>query len=501
MRASDAIANPRRDLRALGPILYALIVDKRQRIKMIASLALILLVSFVGLSYYSYEGARGALLSEIRTSGLPLTRENIYSDIMAAVLPPLNISSLMANDAFLVSWIEGGERDLEALQGYLGRIRERYGYFASFFVSEATGNYYIPQGILKRISKEDAHDVWYYRFAASGARYKLDVDTNQAAGDALTIFINFRVESAGGRFLGVAGVGIEMDNFKRTLLEAQEKYGRHIFMTDPDGVVQAHSETEAIQKASIREMPGLSAIADSLLAKGEEPIDASYEGPAGKSLATSRFMPELDWFLIVEQRELEATAGIRQGLYLALAGGLVASLVILALSIAAIGFYQRKLELAAVTDPLTGAGNRRDFERAFAKAEYRAKRYGAPLSLAIIDVDRFKAINDKVGHQRADEALKRITAALKGGIRATDHLARWGGDEFALILECGLAEAAAKLEALASEIRGIDMPVALSVSAGVASLAEGEGLEALLSRADKALYEAKEAGRDRVVAK
>ncbi len=135
-------------------------------------------------------------------------RENIYSEIQKEIIPPLNISSLMSNDSFLINWATSGEKDREAIIQYLKEIHQRYGCFSTFFISAQTRNYYHFNGILKQISPKDDHDVWYYRFTFSEKNYQLDVDTNQAAGNTLTIFINFRVEDFNGNLIGVTGVGI-----------------------------------------------------------------------------------------------------------------------------------------------------------------------------------------------------------------------------------------------------------------------------------------------------
>lgn len=154
------------------------------------------------------------------------------------------------------------------------------------------------------------------------------------------------------------------------------------------------------------------------------------------------------------------------------------------------------------TDPLTSVGNALAFQEHFEQESARAARYGEPLSLILLDVDRLKAINDRHGHRAGSRALQAVGRALREGGRATDIAARVGGDEFALLAPNTATPAAV---ALAERIRGLVARAhvdGLTVSLGVATLGGARTSDArtLWDRADAALYEAKRRGRNRVVA-
>ena len=149
----------------------------------------------------------------------------------------------------------------------------------------------------------------------------------------------------------------------------------------------------------------------------------------------------------------------------------------------------------ARTDDLTGLPNRRAWDESLERELARAHRDGTPLCIGIADLDQFKVYNDEHGHQAGDRLLKQIAAAWAAELRATDVLARYGGEEFALALPgCDLDDA----NALAERLRAA-MPEAQTCSVGLARWDESETSERLFGRADKALYAAKDAGRDRVV--
>lgn len=163
---------------------------------------------------------------------------------------------------------------------------------------------------------------------------------------------------------------------------------------------------------------------------------------------------------------------------------------------------EEELRVLAVTDPLTGVYNRRHFDAAL-HAEYQcARRYARPTVLIMFDLDGFKAINDTHGHDRGDRLLIEVTALVRTRLRKADTLARWGGEEFMILLpETGLTAAVGLAETLRTTLHGLSGPDDLRVSAsfGVAEHRPGETLEAWLKRVDDLVFTAKRAGRDRVV--
>ena len=161
-------------------------------------------------------------------------------------------------------------------------------------------------------------------------------------------------------------------------------------------------------------------------------------------------------------------------------------------------------ERLSVTDPLTGAWNYRYFERRFEQEIERSRRFGRVLALLMLDIDHFKAVNDRYGHQRGDEVLVEFRGRVTGSVRDIDTFARYGGEEFVLILpetnlEGGLA-VAEKLRVATHRAPFCADGIHLTVSIGVACFPEhATAPEELLRAADEALYEAKLQGRDRVV--
>jgi diguanylate cyclase (GGDEF)-like protein len=154
-----------------------------------------------------------------------------------------------------------------------------------------------------------------------------------------------------------------------------------------------------------------------------------------------------------------------------------------------------RLEAVARTDDLTGLPNRRAWEEELPRELARAQRDERPLSVAMLDLDHFKAFNDRRGHQAGDRLLKQAASDWAARLRIVDVLARYGGEEFALALPgCRLEDALPLLETLRAAT-----PAGQTCSAGVACWDGEESIDELLGRADAALYAAKRAGRNRTV--
>lgn len=162
---------------------------------------------------------------------------------------------------------------------------------------------------------------------------------------------------------------------------------------------------------------------------------------------------------------------------------------------------ERLLQMMAVTDKLTGIPNRHAFEEVGKRYFERAKREAKPLALLMIDIDHFKRINDTFGHPAGDEVLRQVAQTLQRQVRASDFAARYGGEEFVVLLpNCDLPHAQKKAERIRKAVVGLGLEQGrVTVSVGVALAApDQETLEETIERADAALYEAKQAGRNRV---
>jgi diguanylate cyclase (GGDEF)-like protein len=462
--------------------------------KLLAALTAILLASFFVTSLINYQVTRESVREELMNSSLPLTGKNIYSEIHGDMMRPILVASSMASDTFLWDWVKGGEKDVRVIKRYLGELKHKNDFLLSFFVSHVSDTYYYNGGVLKKVAPRDPLDVWYYAFLRTGKEYMLNVDHSEAENGRLSIFVNHRVRDEHGKLLGVTGVGLDMTRAAGLLVKAREQYGRDVYLVDRDGLVQVHPDMVKIKSHSIMKEKGLGAIADKVLKPRAKPESFEFDRNGEHILLSALYIPEFEWYLLVEQNEGEALSAARDNLYRTLLIGFIASLLIIFLCVALVNHYQGRLEDLIKTDPLTGAVNRRGLEEAFGRAVHRNERNGTEYSIVLIDLDGFKDINDRHGHLEGDRLLRKTAEAIRNDVRPMDTVSRWGGDEFMVLLEGDADQAMHAVERFQNTLGTMDTVEPITFSCGLSEYRPGDSLDALFHRADLAMYKAKSEG-------
>jgi diguanylate cyclase (GGDEF)-like protein len=216
------------------------------------------------------------------------------------------------------------------------------------------------------------------------------------------------------------------------------------------------------------------------------------------------YIPELNWYLFVEKDESQALAEVRKTLYINLGVCLLITVLVVMLMNLSLSRYQRRIEEMASTDKLTGLLNRQAYDILMDKLMAEHARQPRPISVLLLDLDHFKSVNDQYGHAMGDRVLRNVAGQLRQVLRKSDIAVRWGGEEFLVVLDsCALDEArqiAEKIrQRIAQECQDVDgKRVGLSVSIGVSQFSGTELPDQTISRADAGLYQAKNAGRNRV---
>ncbi len=469
--------------------------------RLIATITILLVAGFVGTSLFAFFAARDSVRYSIERDSLPASADYVHSALQKKLIEPVFISSMMGNDTFLHDWVSQGELDSKEVITYLSEIRSRYGAFTTFFVSDRTSRYYQADGILKSVSPDEPRDAWYYRVRLMADPYEINLDPDMAHGDALTIFINYRVLDRSGAFLGAAGVGLAFESMNGTVEMLQNQHDTSAYLVDPAGRILVGSPYGTTPAATVQDDPALRAIATEAMTAGGGSF--RYRRDGGERLLLVKFLPELGWYLFVEGTQAAAMSGASRALWFNLVIFALIVAVVIAITAITVDRYQSRLERTASYDQLTGALNRMAFAVLCDHAVKEARRTGTALSVAIFDIDNFKRVNDEFGHAAGDKALKLVVAGGQSGLRQVDPLCRWGGEEFvALLSSCdtaGAIIAAEKFRGFATALCAIEGPTSVTLSAGVATLRPNETFYALVSRADEALYLAKRAGRNRTL--
>ena len=473
------------------------------RYRLIAVVVLLLISGFTATNLINYYISRDAIRNSIVSNELPLSSYTIFTEIQADLLKPIFVSSLMAQDTFLRDWVIEGEKTPDAMQRYLNEIKNRYGAFTSYFISDQTLNYYHFSGLSRRLRQEDPADSWFWNIKKKGDPYEINLDYNKEQDSTLTVFINYRVMDYENNFIGVTGVGLGLESVRALIERYQRNFRRTIYFIDRQGQIQLHSREPADQP-SIMEQSGLRPIAHQILS--QEYGTFTYERDGELMLLTSRYIPELKWYLLVELKEADAVAEIRRSLFMNLGiGAAVILLISLIIAVTINGFHAR-LEQMATTDKLSGLGNRQYFDLILAREMQNFQRHLQPFSLILLDIDYFKKVNDQYGHAIGDCVIRQISHTIGDCIRASDSLCRWGGEEFVILApDCTTSDARLMSEkirlAVEQSLPVVESPeLKVTLSAGVTMVHGNDTTSQIFSRADKALYRAKASGRNRVEA-
>ncbi len=469
-------------------------------------LLFLLLGGFLTTTLFSYYTSLKAVRSSILSTELPLTSDNVYSEIQRDLVRPVLIASMMANDTFLHDWIKHGEQNPEQITRYLREVQNRHNAFTSFFVSEKTRTYFQSRGILKQVAQDEPRDAWYFRARELSEPYEINVDIDMANQDSMAIFINYRVLDEAQHFLGVTGVGLSVESVGKLIDTYQKRFDRTVYLVNQRGVISLTGEAggpfgNRAGKA-IADIEGL----DGLLAQMPELRDGSYEYEyeGHRYFVNVRYIPELKNYLFVTKHDGGQTAEIRQSLWLSVLMCLLVTAVVMTLFSLIIRRYQRRIERLAASDQLTELPNRRGFEMLAGQAIEEARREQQPLSAIVIDLDHFKTLNDTHGHMAGDVVLKGFANQLRASLRRSDIVCRWGGEEFIVLFKNTALDTAQQLaEKLRAQLEQQhffweDKALKVTISIGLTNLTGGEGLDGLIARADRALYRAKQSGRNRI---
>jgi diguanylate cyclase (GGDEF)-like protein len=324
------------------------------------------------------------------------------------------------------------------------------------------------------------------------------------------------VTDGDGRHVGAAALVVSIEGFSKDL----EGLNRPYYFVDPHGVVvmsnlpnTSHRTLWPLDPTAQTALGGRFGTLDSRPIARREIKDAVWtEIGNGREYVLRRFIAGTDWSLIILKptREIFATRFV--GIVITLLVTIVALMYLLGKerwmhedaqrqAQSKLRDLARDLNIKATTDPLTGLYNRLRLNDILPHEMARADRTAGAMTVVMYDIDHFKAVNDRFGHVAGDKVLAALSRTVAGSLRATDHLVRWGGEEFLLVLPDTDADEAWRVaeklrEAISAQ--NIDDVGQVTSSFGIAQYAASEPMADLIARADRALYRAKANGRNQV---
>jgi diguanylate cyclase (GGDEF)-like protein len=476
-----------------------------ERHRLLIALGLVLIAGFATIAALSYFDTRDNLRKGLSEQSLPLTGDAIYAEVQTDLLRPLLIGATIAQDVFLRDWIINGEIGAEQIARYLKEMSAKHG-ATVFLASERTRQSYAADNTVKSIEQSDARHGWFFQAREMKDPYQISVALDPANRDQTAITVHHRILDQTGGLLGVIGVTMPGNAMVQAIDQYQARLDRNVYFANAQGALVLAAKSGKPAAASLQEHPGMRGIAARLLNGSSKPMQFEYRLDSATMLVNSRFIPELGWYLIVEENTARQVQPARQTLMLSLAIGGATVLLALVIVLLFVNRDQKRMERMASIDPLTGLLNRQAFEIVLEQSMLDVKRSGQPISAILFDIDSFQQVNDKHGHSTGDQILRTIAQLARRVVRDNDIITRWSGTEFLILLrECPLDIAVGVAEklrnAISSENFGLSSPPqTITTSLGVAQFGFQESQIGFFIRVDKALRDAKTSGRNRTIA-
>lgn len=470
-------------------------------LRIVFTVSSLLVILSITISLINYAVSLNSTQQDLKNRSLPLSIDNIYSEIQSNIIKPNLVSSMMSHDTFVKDWILNEEQNREKITHYLEAIKNKYGMFVTFLVSEKTRNYYTQNGFLETLKEDNPNNQWYYRFKDIPDDHEINLDFNDNFDNSLIMFINYKMFDADYRFIGTTGIGLKISYVDEMLRRFRQLFNFTVYFVNKEGKVVLSERREGSLK-NLSDYPALLNLKDQIISKDSKILE--YKKDGNDFLLNTKYIPELDLYLIVEARLSDFIENVHHTFYFNLAVSLMVTLVITLVILSTIRGYNRRLEFLAQNDTLTHLMNRRAFNERLEEFHLLSKRNKEPLSLLFFDMDNFKNINDTFGHHAGDQVLKRMAELLHAHLRQTDLIARWGGEEFIVgLINTDIDDARSigeKLRhALEEDLQLKQLANApVTASFGITKCQYDEALDSALIRADQAMYQAKEEGKNRV---
>lgn len=471
------------------------------KIKLLSIFAILLICSFSTTSFLSYYSARNSLFEKLHSKTLPLAADKLHLSLKQEISFPITVAKQMANNIYVQDWLRNGEEDPKDIERYLQKIQFHNETFTSYYISDKTKRYYHPNGDF-RVIDQGNDDHWYHEAKASKANYVLSIDQDEMNKNKWVVFVNYRSLDQKGAFLGITGVGVHLQSLQKHLDEHYETYKMKAYIVNKSGEVLFFGES--IQDSTLFMNPKMLQLSIEKLKYANSPIIQINDEQS--ELVFVQSLGDFGWYLVLEDTMDRFDEVTKKALILNVSSSIIITILVLIIGYSAFSPYEQSLKKMAMIDPLSNALNRRAFHRFYQDAISSIERgLYERFSIVLLDIDKFKDVNDYYGHLAGDNVIKGVSNKLHAMLRKSDVVCRWGGEEFILLLpNCDALRAKMIAEKIRSaieyEVFSIDgNKVKITISGGVIDFKLGDDESILIEKADRALYRAKETGRNKII--
>ena len=410
-----------------------------------------------------------------------LVASHIYGLVAGNIERPIGITTGLASDEFLARALQQEdympEKAMEQMMSsFLSSVKNQFGYTAMFVISDSTKRLYTSDGIAKIVNpQQDPYDTWYQMFLDTNNDVELETNRNQLYDYQWNIFVIARIKNSEGKTVGVCGIGLFMEDWKKMLQPIEKQYNVKIDLIDTNGLVQVDTDFNNLKNAYI---------SDALMDNASE-REFTYKEKGRHGFRMTRYMPNLKWYIVVQgnnfiEAQFAATL-LLVGIY-----------TLLVLAIFLLIFLGRKnshhdlVKSSQPEDELTGLPNRNYLKEAYGELGlFNTTRYK---SLAVFDIDHFKVINEV---RDGDKIILSIVDLAKEAIDERGIMIRWSGDEFVIFLEMASGEAEERFQKFCEKVEN---SLKCTVSVGLIDVDLSAKIKINYYRAVQACYAVKENG-------
>jgi len=457
-------------------------------------LAIALIVS-LGIAFFSatYRAIDNIVAEQSRVQQQSVSP--VFDLVRDELLRPFYIAETFASSVEVSAIATSPGFDEDVLLRRLQKMESDLG--LTFFVaSERARKQYLSDG--RTLDLIEGKVAWYYEAIESNKDVMADLGK---VGD-VHLYFDVRIDSAEGDFLGYVGVGKRVSRFLESFEEHKAAHGHDfLFVNDDNEIILTSLPDLVVTDAYV---PRLDDIA---WFDGVGSLDRSFDSEIvelddADFLVTEYAIQQLGWRLLLLMPLEARQAQVTQTFFSNAFAAVFIILVLVGVSFSVMLVYKRNLERRTQLDLLTGLPNRTFVQQRFEQLH----RSGQTVCVIVIDLDHFKDINDTYGHATGDRVLKAAAAVFKSELRDESVISRWGGEEFVMLIPSAtIDEGRAVSERARRELEKVSIPtretsVSVTASFGVAfgSAAE-DSLADMLARADRAMYDAKQGGRNQVM--
>ena len=479
-------------------------MKKSYKIVLIISILLFLLSSVT--SFVSYIVSLDSAKNQLKNHSLPLSVDNIYTDIQKHVIEPYLMASMMATDTFVKEWLEDKNKDEKKITNYLKAIEtkyKKYNLYSSFIIDTKTNKYYKSKGLKKFLDKNNKNHLWYFNLLDNKKEHiiKFGFKTKLKGYNKIALFIDYKIYDKEYNVIGITGLSLEISYINEMLKKFRDKHMFNVYFFNKKGNIILSENS--VKKVNIFTNKALLENKEIILSGKTTSLE--YIKNNENFLLKTKYITELDLYLLVEAKVDNFVKKVKNTFYINFAISLLLTIIIAYLIIVQIRRHNERLEELANKDSLTKIANRRSFNESFEYFYNISQRNEQNLCILFIDLDNFKIINDSLGHDVGDEVLVRCAQIFKSALRKSDLLARWGGEEFVIALINTKKEDVNNIglkilkKLSKDEVLNNLLTKPLTASIGHSTLEKADTPNTLLNRADKAMYKAKQTGKNKIV--